>query len=203
MKKTMLVLAAVGVLALSACSSDEGSDTSPGGNGASATPQASDTVTPQPTDQGGDPGSSDICNLMASSTSPSLELNDAMDVLSGLLDDEENWDSPATLTALHTQGQVMVDKSAEVASILNQAAAEISDPEVSAAFAKMANYFETLVMGMGQAAVEANSMMDYLLGMSSFLDEDTMNQMMDDLESSAPVISDYIYDTCGYMDIDF
>jgi len=197
MKKTLLVLAAVGALALSACSSDD-SDATPGGNGDNQTPQA----TPQ--DNGDDgPPSGNICDMLADSDELSDDINEANDALDDLMADQASWNSPETVAALHAQGEAMLEYGNDLVFMYNRAAAQAGDPEVSAAFETMADFLELMYVGLGQAAVEANSVMDYFMNWTTYMSTDDMSQLMDDLNTAGPIISDYVYDTCGYSDFGF
>ncbi len=198
MKKTLLVLAAVGALALSACSSDESSDATPGGNGDDQNPQA----TPQ--DNGNDgPPSGDICQMLADSEDLSDDINAANDVLDDLMEDQANWNSPETVAALHTQGQAMLEYGNDLVFMYDRAAAQAGDPEVSAAFETFSDFLELMYVGLGQAAVEADSMMDYFMNWTTYMSTDDMSQLMDDLDEAGPIISEYVYDTCGMSSFGF
>ncbi|MBN2176254.1 MAG: membrane lipoprotein lipid attachment site-containing protein [Demequinaceae bacterium] len=188
MKKTLLALVAVGALALSACSSDDTPDSTPGeGN-----------PTPQVTDDNTNPGNSSFCEMISDSEVMSQELNDATDALDDIIENQEDWDSPEAIAALHTQGQAMIDYADDVAAVYDQAAAQAGDPTVSEAFSTLAEYMRILFKGMGQAAVESDSIMDYFMNMGTYLDEEQLTAMTDDLSEAGPLISEYIYDTCGY-----
>lgn len=204
MRKHLLVFAAVSALALTACSSDDGSDASPGDNGGDQSPQAS-ISNPPPGDNGNPPppGGSAFCQMIADSTDLSDDLNEANDTLDDLLADQANWDSPETIEALHAQGQLMLEYADDIAAIYRHAASTADDPQVSDALTTMADYFETMFTAMGQAAVEADSMMEYFMGMGNYLNQAELTQLAEDLSEAGPIIADYVYTTCGMTDFDY
>jgi hypothetical protein len=193
MKKSLLVIAAVGALALSACSSDATSDSTPG----------SGNPNPQVTDHNPNPNDGSFCAMIASSEDMSNDLNDSMDTLNDIIDDQDNWDSPEAVAALHDQGQLMIQYADDVADVFDQAAKETGDPEVASAFTSLAEYFRVLFKGMGQAAADSNSVMDYLMNMGTYLDQDQLADMVDELDEAGPIVSQYILETCGDSGFDF
>ncbi|MCJ7826865.1 MAG: hypothetical protein MUP36_01290 [Demequinaceae bacterium] len=192
MKRTLTVIAALGALALSACSSDATPDASTGdGN-----------PTPQVTTPDSNPGSSDFCQMIGNGEAMNDDLTTASDAITALIDDQENWDSPEAVADLHTQGQILIDYADDVTAIYNQAAKEAGDPEVAEAFSTFSEYLQLFFRGMGQAAVEADSVMDYIMNMGTYLNDDRLLTLTNDLSEVGPIISDYVYDTCGHSGFD-
>jgi lipopolysaccharide biosynthesis regulator YciM len=198
MKKTLLVLAAVGALALSACSSDD-TDATPGGNGDNANPQATD----QPGDDGFNPNASNICELFASAESFGDEMDAASDAVEEALDaNPEDMNAPEVMAAVHAQGQAYIAYSDDMAAFFNQAANLADDAEVSQAFAAMADYFEIYMNAMGQAAINANTYMDSFMNIANYIDVDDMMALEEDFSDSSTIMWDYLMTTCADVDFD-
>ncbi len=190
MRNTLFAIAALGALALTACSSDDGSDATPG----------NESPTPQATTPDANPGGagSSFCDFINSSEAMSHDLDTTSDDLTAILDDQENWDSPEAVAALHTYGQAMIEDSNKMVAFYRQAAREANDPAVSQAFATLSNFTELMYKGMGQAAIEADSVMDYQMSWMMNLDQSELQNLSNDLSEAGPLISNYIFETCGY-----
>jgi hypothetical protein len=202
MKKTLLAIAALGALALSACSSDETPGTSPGDE--NPTPQATSPIAPTtPTTLIEiDPNWTNplFCQAYFSGWDAEDDLNAASDELNSTVDeDPANWDSPEAVAALHAQGQVLLFYAEQVAGLYDQAANYTGDrPAVAEALATMSEYVRTFYVSMGQAAVDAESVMDYATSREALflIDPDEMSALGIAYIEAGPIVSDYVSENC-------
>lgn len=192
MKKTLLIIAVLGTLALSACSSDDKTDATPGND--TPNPQVTDSTPGGTVAEGSD---ADFCQALKNTDALGTEVNATSQAMTDIINDTANIDSPETLAALKTQGATMVEQADEVANLFNVAASKADNSEVAAGLNTMADFFLAYYQPMGQAAIDAESVMDYALNIGTTFNTEDMTVMMDEVTAAGQVVSDYATAVCG------
>lgn len=189
-----LAFVAIATLALASCSPKPAPDSSTTGTDPQATAPSDglDGLVLNP--NAADP---DFCALVASENSFDTEASDLSDQLSSLLDDSSKYSDPETIATMHETGARLLAVGGDSANYYYQIAAAADDPAVAEAFTGLGDLMSALYSSLGQAAVDATSVEDYMTGFLTIFSSEEVTNLSTLSTDWTTVISDYSVTACS------
>ncbi len=197
MKLQTLTATALATLFLAACSSGDDPDSTTGNSDSTsgATQAAAGS---------GDSGGSgdqanaptDVCDALDRMNDIDQDFTDASGDLDALLGDASAWNDPATVAAIHDAGQLMLDKIPAVTAYYTTAADTADDPDVSAALLALGDLYDVYFRALAQAAVDADSMMDYSMSVATALGDEDVSRTLTNGSAASITLGNYALKHC-------